>query len=256
VAKNSKTGRNVVVVAIVIALVGVGLGFGLSSGTSPPFADLTPAQVVADANAAADGLGSVHAVVSVKNGTQTQTVTVDSGRTTGDQLVTAGPELAEIVVVGQETYIRGNAEGLAQYFNFPAAVASRIAGHWVSFRPSDVGYRSVTAGVTLDSALKALEPTGSLRFAQPTRIRGTKGLAVKGASSTGDITEYIEARGAHLPLGAVQESGNGKNRTTASIQLSRWGEQVAIKTPPGAIPFSSFTSSKPPTTPTTTKPAG
>jgi hypothetical protein len=256
VPKNSRTGRTVVVVAIVIALVGIGLGLGLSSGTPSPFADLPPAQVVAHANAAADRLGSVHAAVSVKSGAQTQTLTVDSNRTTGHQLITAGDELAEIVVVGQEAYIRGNAEGLTKYFNFPAAVASRIAGRWVSFRPSDVGYRSVTVGVTLDSALKALEPKGSLRSATPTRIRGTKVLAVKGASSTGDITEYIEARGAHLPFGAVQESGNGKNQTTASIQLSRWGERVAIKAPPGAIPISSFTSSTPPTTPTTTKPAG
>ena len=253
--KNSKTGRIVVGTAIVIALVGVGLGLGLSSGTPTPFADLTPAQVVARANAAADGLGSVHAIVHVKSGALTQTLTVDSNATTGHQLVTAGQELAEIVVVGQEAYIRGNADGLAKYFNFPAAVASRIVGRWVSFRPSDIGYRSVTVGVTLDSALKALEPKGSLRAGPPTRIRGTRVIPIQSASSTGDITEYIEATGPHLPFGAIQESGSGKNRTTASVQLSRWGERVAITAPPGAIPISSFTSSKPPTTPTTTKPA-
>ncbi len=249
--KNNRTRRVPIIAAVVLLALALALGLVLATaptGGPTAFVDLAPAQVVSRAKTAADREGSVHVVVHVTHGTQNETLIDDSSRTTGHQMITAGSELAEIVVVRDIAYLRGNAGALAGYFNFPGPVASKLAGHWVSFRPSDIGYSQVTVGVTLDSTLKALDPGGTLHTHTPTRMNGVRTIGVSGDSASVRGTLYVETAGSHLPVEGVQVSGSARSGTTASIQLSRWGERIAISAPPGAIPISSFTTSAPPTT--------
>jgi len=250
VPKNSKTGRARILAGVVLVAAALAIGLVIATDrTSAPtaFVDLAPAQVVTRAEAAADRADSAHMVVEVIHGTQSETLTDDSSRTTGHQMITAGSQLAEIVVVRRIAYIRGNASALAGYFNLPTPVASKLAGHWVSFRPSDIGYANVTVGVTLDSALKALDPKGTLHTDPLTRISGIRTVGVSGVSGGLKGTLFVDAAGAHLPVEAVQVSGSDKSRTTATITLSRWGEKIVISPPPDAIPISSFTTSGSPT---------
>jgi hypothetical protein len=253
VPKISRIGRTWGVGAVVAgaSLVAVGLVLSVLLSAAPPtFTGLAPAQILARAQSASERVGSVHVVVHVTDGSQTETLTDDTTRTTGYQMITAGAELAQIVVVDRMAYIRGNSTALSRYFNLPGPVASRLAGRWVSFRPSNIGYADVTVGVTLDSTLQALDPKGELRRDTPTRLGGVRVIGVTGSSSAEKATVYVDLTGRHLPWGAVQTSGTGGGRTTASIRLSGWGQRIMISAPPDAIPISSFTSSAPaPATP-------
>jgi hypothetical protein len=238
-------------VVFVVAVV-IGLMVWLLSGSPTAFGDQPPSQVLTQSLANARRAGSALVLVHVTHGSQKQTLADETNRTSGYQVISAGDEFAQIAVVDNIAYIRGNSSALTKYFDLPAPDAPRLAGRWISIRPSDVGYTEVTGGVTLDSMVQSMVPTGTVHIGARIRVHGVRVISVTAASGSTSATVFVQATGAHLPVAAVQESGTGTNRTTATIQLSRWGKRVVVKAPHGAIPISSFTA--PTSTTTSTLP--
>ena len=236
--------------ALGAAAVVAGLMVWLLSGSPTAFGDQPASQLLAQSLANARRAGSAVVTVQVTHGSQKQELADETNRASGLQVISAGNEFAQIAVVDNIAYIRGNSSALTKYFDLPAPDGPRLAGRWISIRPSDIGYSEVTGGVTLDSMLQSVVPTGTLHIGARIRVRGDKLISVTGASGSMSTTVFVEMTGAHLPVAAVQESGTGTNRATATIELSRWGKRVVVKAPRGAIPISSFTASTSTTTST------
>jgi hypothetical protein len=237
-------------VAFVAAV--AGLLVWLLSGSPTAFGDQPPSRLLAQSLASARRSGSALVIVHVAHGSQKQMLADETNRTSGYQVISAGDEFAQIAVVDDVAYIRGNSNALTKYFDLPAPDGPRLAGRWISIRPGDVGYSEVTGGVTLDSLVQSMVPSGTLHVGARIRVHGVKVISVTGASGALSATVFVATTGAHLPVAAVQESGTGTNRTTATIQLTRWGKRVTVEAPRGAISISSFTA--PTSTTTSTLP--
>jgi len=241
------------VVALIVVAVVAGIVVWRVQAAPPAFDNLAPGTILARAQAAAHRTGSATVLVQVTQASQTETLASLTNRTEGFQVITAGNESAQVALVDGTAYIRGNEAALTNYFGFPSSDASQFAQRWVSIRSSDSGYDDVTGGVTLDSVLRALDPTGALQTGPPTSVGGISVVGVTGTSKTSNATVFVETTGAHLPVRAVVTSGSGSSRDTVVIQFTHWGKPLDIKAPGNAIPISSFFSStSPSTTPTPT----
>jgi hypothetical protein len=184
--------------------------------------------------------GTVHATEARRSGKATESAVEDLGLNEGTQQVGgSGGWHARIVVVDQTAYISGNAAGLRTYFGFPAAVAQKVGGRWVSFAASKPGYAAASYGATLASTLATITPTGHLTETAPTKIGGTSvigirgtGLALDSGGTPSSITLFVSANANPLPLLALLGDGKGDTKT---VTLSSWGEHLVVKAPHGAV---------------------
>ena len=229
--------------ALVLALiiVGVAMMTGNPSSRSRALAH----QLVDSATVSALHEGSVHVAILVTEGPKRQVLSDDSGTDLGHQVIQSGKEAAQVIVSGTTAYVLGNGEALATYFNFPSPLIQYLVDRWVSFRPSDLGYRNVTIGVTLPSTLKALVPAGALSASRPIQKYGEDVIGISGTGAKEHNTLYVQAKGRHLPIAATQIAGRGTNSTRAVVLLSDWGEKLHITPPASSIDISAFTAKHP-----------
>lgn len=81
---------------------------------------------------------SVHLHGVIKSSSRVSVLSQDSGADAGRQVFTVdGNEHATVLVVGGVGYIKGNAAALTGFFGFPAVLATRLVGRWISFHPGD-----------------------------------------------------------------------------------------------------------------------
>jgi hypothetical protein len=192
--------------------------------------------------------GSVHVAIALRNTSGTKVVLYrdDSGASAGRQVITTGAGgRARVLVVGRVGYIRGNQAALAGFFEFPAPVAARFAGRWISFRPGEPGYREVTSGVTIAGVIDQLRLAGPLHLTRRSRVRARPVVGVQGrppaaghmAPGTVAVLQ-IAATGTPLPVDLQETAPHAHFSAT----FSAWREPVRIAAPAHAIPISSITS--------------
>jgi hypothetical protein len=199
-------------------------------------------KILTTAITAADKFGSVRVTVRFFSGKSTGLLVEDSGRTSGEQTVAIGKERASIVLVDDTIYFTGNSSGLVKYFGMPQTIAATLANRWISAAPTDSAYASLSAGLTLSSALKEVTPTSHVTKGRARTINGQSTTNVYGAGPAGlsQVSLFIAKKGRPLPVEAV---GSGSTKAGASgeiVDFSRWGESLHVPQPTGAIPISTL----------------
>lgn len=200
-----------------------------SAATSATQTGQPPSAMLASALAALRAGTSVHLHGVTKSSGHVSALSQDSGADAGRQVFTVdGNEHATVLVVGGVGYIKGNAAALTGFFGFPAALATRLIGRWISFHPGDsaggTNYQAVTAGVTLASVADQLWLTGPLTLTAPTIAAGQPVVGVHGHAPAGNEnppgstgTLYVASRGHHLPVTFQVKAAVGKTRYTFSL---------------------------------------
>jgi hypothetical protein len=235
------------------AALAIGLGCLLSSAvTSGVSAASAPASGSAShtlntAVAAATKKGSVRVTVHFFSGKTTGELVQDSARQSAVQTVAIGKERVSIVLLDGTAYFSGNVKGLTSYFGMPKTVAATLPGRWISVSPTDSGFPSVTAGLSLGAALKEATPVGLIKMGKQKKLAGQLTQSISGTGST-DVpptTLFISTTGSHLPVEAVASRGTGKGLSGEIATFSRWGEKVSVPTPTNAIPISTLSAPAP-----------
>jgi hypothetical protein len=230
-----------------LAALGVGgicvnLAVGSAFGATPPGPSSPADKLVKTAISAADKVGSVRVTVHFFSGKSTGVLIEDSARSSAEQTVAIGKERASIVLVDGTVYFSGNNSGLVDYFGLTQALASTLSNRWISASPTDTVYASLTAGLTLPSALKEVTPTGQVTKGRSRTIDGRSTASVSGAGPSGiaQVSLFIAKQGRPLPVEAVG-SDRTKSRTSGEIvDFSRWGEALHVPLPTNAIPISAL----------------
>ena len=88
---------------------------------------------------------------------------------------------AEVVQIGQEAYIRGNAAAISSYFELTKNDPGQLANTWISIVPSDGGeYTTVIAAVTLKSDFANETISGPLSEGRVVTVDGQRCIPITG----------------------------------------------------------------------------
>ena len=199
-------------------------------------------QAVQNSVAAATGAGSARITVQFFTGSNTGKVVQDSSLDSGKQTVAIGKGLASTLLTGGAAYISGNGAGMTSYFGLPSALVQRLAGRWISVQPTDSAYKSVTANLSLPSALAEVTPSGKLVAGKRLKVDGQQVKTIAGTAPGGGgrLTLFVSADARSLPVQAVESAGSGKSASGEIVTFSRWGEQLHVSAPSEAVPFSTL----------------
>jgi hypothetical protein len=205
-------------------------------------ATTSPASLVSEALQNAEGSGWVHEVGHGAESGHTFSAVDDIGTFEGRQMIQADNVRAEVIQIGQEAYIRGNAAAISSYFGLTQNDPSQLADTWISVVPSDGGeYTTVIAAVTLKSDFENQAITGPLSEGRVVTVDGQRCIPITGhvtASDDGTVPATLFVTDSTTPLPVEYKAGNRK--VTSTTTWSRWGHAVALSAPPDAIPFSSL----------------
>lgn len=204
-------------------------------------------QIVKAAIDSASKAGSVRVTVQFFSGKTTGELVQDSARRSAVQTVAIGKERVSILLSDGTVYFSGNDQGLAHYFGLDKSAASTLAGRWISASPKDSAFQSLTAGLTLSSALKEVTPTGSMVRGKSKIVRGQSTASVSGTGPAGvaRVTLFVAAKGRPLPIEAVSSGGTESEASGEIVSFSRWGESVKVPTPSSSIPISTLSAGTP-----------
>jgi hypothetical protein len=213
-----------------------------ASGAPTTAPSLSAGKALKTSLTAAEKVGSVRVTVHFFSGTTAGLLVEDSGRSSGEQTVAIGKERASIVLVDGTVYFSGNNAGLVRYFGLTQAIATTLADRWVSASPSDAAYASLTAGLTLSSALKEVTPTGHVTRGRTRTVNGQSATSLSGTGPAGlaHVSLFVARKGRPLPVEAV---GSDSTKTATSgeiVDFSRWGEALHVPVPTDSIPISAF----------------
>ena len=180
-----------------------------------------------------------YVTVSSSSGVRlTMVCDVDTGRGIQRVTLTKSGSTGHVttLVLGSNAYIRGDAFGLRTYMRFPASIASRYAGRWISVPPSSPLHAPVAVDATYGSFISHALPEGNLSLVSGTvggrRVVGLRGKAPEG----GTLILYVRASGSRLPL----EGKEVARSATGLVTMSRWNESVRLPKPAHAILITSL----------------
>jgi len=231
--------RNVGTWVKVAVVAAIGAYIGLAFRVMPP----GPPQLLQESMAAAGAVDAFHYRAVWRSDGVSQIVVGDVRPSSGSETVSVGHDQFIVVFTGQEAYFDGNAVALQDQLGLLATTASDYAGRWISLQPSDGPYPSIEDGLTSSSALAQVfiapfataprYPTGAVPL---TQISGRipHGQVVSGWASLDLISR------SKLPTEYSAHGSNGGQPWSSTIAFSRWGENVVVSAPIGALSFSSL----------------
>ena len=239
----SRTSKTAGAALAVASLLGLAVTSEASAATSPGAAGSLQ-QVLKISTAAATTAGSARITVQFFSGSHTGKVVQDSSLDSGKQTVAIGKGLASTLLTGGAAYISGNSAGMTSYFGLPSSLVPKVAGHWISVQPSDAAFKSVTANMSLSSALSQVTPAGKLVAGKRLKVDGQRVKAIAGTAPGGGgrLTLFVSTDARSLPVQAVESVGSGKSASGEIVTFSRWGEPLHVSAPSGAIPISALQS--------------
>jgi hypothetical protein len=214
----------------------------------------TPSRVLAASKTAAASESSLHYVSTTKTPADSVTITGDVSKTEGEQTVVANVNgqvgHVTVMLVGGSAYFEGDEPGLATFMGLPQSIAVKYANQWVSLSPSDTGFSAVASGLTTSSALLQIPISKPLSLRGMSEKSGRRVLAIAGFASgapegstkksTIPVRLYIEAKGRSLPVLYTANRTVDKQKESASVSFSGWGEPISVTTPLGAVPIGSL----------------
>jgi hypothetical protein len=217
-------------------------GGGAPAGAADAAGTTSPSSLVSESLQNAEGSGWVHEVGQGVASGHTFSAVNDIGTFEGRQMITSDKARAEVIQIGQEAYIRGNAAAISTYFGLTQNNPAQLANTWISIVPSDGGeYTTVIAAVTLRSDFENQSLTGPLSEGRTVTVDGQRCIPITGhvtAPDYGSVRATLFVSDSRTPLPVEYEAGDAKARSTTT--WSHWGHAVSLSPPPDAIPFSSL----------------
>jgi hypothetical protein len=199
----------------------------------------SPSALVAQSISNAESSGWVHEQVKASEKGHTFSANNRIGTSDGQQIIRADGAKAEVVLVNDIAYIKANAKGVANYFGLTTSDPQQLAGKWLSVTPTDAGYGTYTAAVTLQSDFSQLQLVGPYASGARTTIDHQSVIPVHGyvvSSSKGaktPATLYVTATGKTLPIEFVV-STKAVHETEV---WSAWSHPVYLSTPSNSEPI-------------------
>jgi hypothetical protein len=211
-------GRSLLIVAAVAVIAG-GCG-GSSSNESKK----TAAQIVKDATAAVKDVKGVHMTGTFLSSGKRVALTLDLGQESGQGTLAFGDAHADVVRVGNVSYIRGNSAFWKQFAGSGAALL--LHDRWLSGSTTKPPLNAFAQFLSIDALLKeAFTDTASHKL-KKLGTRTYKGQDVIAISDPADHeTLLVAASGKPYPVAAT---GKG------TIAFSDWDKDVSVTAPKGA----------------------
>jgi hypothetical protein len=232
-----------VTLALVAAL---GLEIALAATTPTTKAAPSPSQVLNDSLVTAAATANFHYRAVWQTSGLTQTIVGDARLSSGTQSVSVGGAQFSAELVDQVVYFRGNPAALRDQLGLPTTTALADAEKWISLQQSDEPYQAIEEGLTTETALsqvlivpRAVAPGHPSPAAVPVRITGQIPPGTRNQVVTGSARLDVSAR-TKLPSSYLARGRNGGQPWSASITFTRWGEDVPVTTPAGALSFGSL----------------
>jgi len=243
-SRRSRRRPGVAMLAMFAAIVG-GLVTAAPSDGATRATSTSPSASALQAKAIANAENSqwVHEVTRAKAPGHTFAAVDDIGFFEGRQVIHSDDSHAEVVQVGQQAYIRGDASAIQHYFGLTKDDPQQLADTWISIGPSDGGeYSTVIAAVTLKSDFGHETIPGRLTVGRPVTVDGKRCIPIIGHTSqsglgTVTVTMYVTATNHPLPL---EVRATAKHDSIDVTKWSRWGQPVTLTPPPDAVPYSSL----------------
>jgi hypothetical protein len=178
-------------------------------------------------------------VVTSKSGSSSVLAIVDFGTKSGEETLSEGKARLTYKLTPTYAYISGNSSGLTTIVGLTAAQAKKVGKDWISMKAGTSEYSAFKSGLTV-SALAVLLPATKGTTLSTTVTDGVHLYVLKwttaATSSTSKLsnTMTISAVGATLPVEVITTAPSG----SATTKFSKWGEHVAVSTPPAASTIS------------------
>ncbi len=222
------------VLALVLAaalLAGCGSGHG-SSAKGNGEATKSPAQVLADAKAAASSAGFAHVAGNIDSAGTTINLDLSMARGKGAKgSMSVNGAGFDLLRIGDTIYIRGSDAFLKE--NGGALAAQLLHGKWLRASATKGRYRSLAALTSISSLLGKVNSThGKLVNDGQTTYHGAKVIRIRDASDNSKF--YVAAAGKPYPVALV----GGKANQSGTITFGDWNKHVALTAPSGAIAIS------------------
>jgi len=142
--------------ALVAALAGAETA-GAATSPAALAAATSPAALAAATEAAAAKQQSVHYVAGSILGTESITIVADVARSSGLETIRLRDArqtgLVSARYDGKAVYFKGDANGLTGYVGMPSTLATRYAGKWIAFTPTQKSFAAIAKSLTLSAAV-------------------------------------------------------------------------------------------------------
>lgn len=168
----------------------------------------------------------------------------DAGPASGTQAVLVGTgaaqDNAQLIVIGDITYMKGNAKAFEDMAGLSSAQATEVAGQWVLFSTNNATFSQVVAGIRSHDVAQEIELKGPYTLGPSRRLDGYKVDAIRGTEDIQGLKPqhavlYVRASGRHLIVEEDTVGAKGAPNGVSHIIFSKWGETVRPKAPSTSI---------------------
>ena len=229
----------------------LGLSACGSSSTAP-----TGAELVKQADAAAQAAGSVTIKIVATQGTGSQqqaaeTLTSKISAPASVQSIrfpTGTPGNLDVMMIGSTAYVRTDATTLFKGLGLTKQGAKTYAGQWISIQQGDAPFAGISSTLTLDAQLKSFLPVGNRVTIGTTKtLNGKKLIPLTGPASASHVKGSGEARLLIDPTTKLPAAGGVIKRSSGQTvevvaRFSKWGQPVKLTAPTNAVPYTTATS--------------
>ena len=153
----------------------------------------------------------------------------DTGTSEGRQVITAGKQHTEILLVEGIAYLRANEEALRDFFGFPADEASRYADDWLSFTISDAGYGELVETLDMPSLIENITLTGDLTKTAVITVGGKRVIGIRGEHPQGGTGTSVRRRRRRTAPGS--DGHRGSEREQRQPRVQRVGQERKRESP-------------------------
>ena len=209
----------------------------------------TPSQIVST---------SIHAAVAQKSVRVSCTTSIAALGVSASQTSDAGPNYGTqsmvltlkgtpgtgngtARVVNGVAYFKGNAEFL--FLNFGVR-NSKYANEWISIKPGQRNFATVSDGLTMSTVPSQLTPIGQLTKSSIVHVAGQSVVVVSGSTSapmnvgTGKVHLFVSTTAPYLPVQeTIQSKPSPSTNFVGTCSLSHWKESFTVSKPSTSTPI-------------------
>ena len=152
----------------------------------------------------------------------------------------AATDSADLIVIGNLTYMKANARALVDLTGLSAAQAAANEGKWVQFATDNQAFAQVVVGVRSHDVTQELALKGPYALGGTRTLDGVKVEAIRGTQHFQGLKPmravlYVRARGRHVPIEEDTVGANGQPNGVEHTVYSMWGETVRPQAPSASI---------------------
>lgn len=252
--RRRRTRRTLALAAVFVLCVGVGIGIGASIAPTNP--TTVARALVSQTIAATERAGTYHYVELSTAAGLPDDISGDAGPNGGRQVITqrcsTATDVFDLRLVNGDVYFRGNTAAVVDQLGVTKTRATSDADEWVKVTKAEGGlYHSFSEGITARSNISQLPtvivPRSSTKDSQaspPTTTIAGRLYAGKGKTPVGTAALVITTSSL-LPRTLTATAEGTEGRITISWTFSHFHENLSVKAPPNAIPYSALGATPP-----------